>query len=62
MREKRAIILNDNIAIRIKDVTKTFNIFYDKTNTLKEKLLFWNRFKRYKFKNKKRRSCRLNWC
>lgn len=46
MREKREIALNDNIAIKIKDVTKTFNVFYDKTNTLKEKLLFWNRSKK----------------
>lgn len=38
--------MNDNIAIKIKDVTKTFNVFYDKTNTLKEKLLFWNRSKK----------------
>ena len=54
MQEKRAIVLNnDNIAVRVKNVTKTFSVFYDKTNTIKEKLLFWNRAKN-KFRNKKR--------
>lgn len=38
--------MDNNIAIKLKDVTKTFNVFYDKTNTLKEKLLFWNRAKK----------------
>ena len=33
-------------AIIVKDVTKTFNVFYDKTNTIKEKLLFWNKSKK----------------
>ena len=33
---------NDDVII-VNNVTKTFNVFYDKTNTLKEKLLFWNR-------------------
>ena len=33
-------------AIVVKDVTKTFNVFYDKTNTIKEKLLFWNKAKK----------------
>ena len=37
---------NDNIAVRVKNVTKTFSVFYDKTNTIKEKLLFWNRAKK----------------
>ncbi len=32
-------------AIEVKDVTKKFKIYYDKSNTLKEKLLFWNRNK-----------------
>ena len=35
-----------NNAIVVKNVTKTFNVFYDKTNTIKEKLLFWNRTKK----------------
>ena len=33
------------IAIDVKNVTKRFNVFFDKTNTIKEKLLFWNRTK-----------------
>ncbi len=33
------------IAISVKNVTKKFNVFFDKTNTIKEKLLFWNRTK-----------------
>ena len=33
-------------AIIVKNVTKTFNVFYDKTNTIKEKLLFWNKSKK----------------
>lgn len=37
---------NNNIAIKINNVTKTFNVFYDKANTIKEKLLFWNRSKK----------------
>ena len=37
---------NDNVAVSIKNVTKTFSVFYDKTNTIKEKLLFWNRAKK----------------
>ena len=38
----------DNIedAIVVKNVTKTFNVFYDRTNTIKEKILFWNRTKK----------------
>lgn len=35
----------DKIAISVKNVTKRFNVFFDKTNTIKEKLLFWNRTK-----------------
>lgn len=29
-------------AIEIKDLTKKFNVFYDKPSTLKERLVFWN--------------------
>ncbi len=36
----------DNIAIHVEHVDKSFNVYYDKTNTMKEKLLFWNRTKR----------------
>lgn len=30
-------------AIEVKNMTKKFSIYYDKANTLKEKLMFWNR-------------------
>ncbi len=32
-------------AIIVKNVTKTFKIYYDKAKTLKERLVFWNRSK-----------------
>lgn len=32
-----------DIAIEVNHVSKDFKLFYDKANTLKEKLLFWNR-------------------
>lgn len=35
----------DNVVIDVQNVTKSFNVFFDKTNTIKEKLLFWNRAK-----------------
>ncbi len=35
----------NEIAIEVKHVSKDFKLFYDKANTLKEKLLFWNRSK-----------------
>jgi len=34
--------------IEVKNVYKTFNIYYDKANSLKEKMLFWNRNKKEK--------------
>lgn len=37
---------NNTNAIVVKNVTKSFNVFYDKTNTIKEKLLFWNKAKK----------------
>ena len=33
----------NDIAIEVKHVSKDFKLFYDKANTLKEKLIFWNR-------------------
>ena len=33
----------NNIAIKVSDMTKTFKVFYDKPNTLKERLVFWNK-------------------
>ncbi len=35
----------NNNAIEVKNVTKSFKVYYDKSHTLKEKLLFWNRNK-----------------
>ena len=34
---------NENIAIEVKNVSKTFDVYLDKANTLKEKMLFWKR-------------------
>lgn len=36
----------DENAIIVENVYKTFSIYYDKTNTVKEKILFWNRNKK----------------
>lgn len=36
----------NNIAIKVDNVDKNFNVFYDKTNTIKEKILFWNKSKK----------------
>ena len=38
--------MSNKDAIIIENVDKFFNVFYDKTNTIKEKLLFWNRSKK----------------
>lgn len=35
-----------NLVIEVKNVYKSFNVYYDKANTLKEKLLFFNRRKK----------------
>lgn len=35
----------NNIAIKVENVTKTFKLFYDKPSTLKERLVFWNKKK-----------------
>lgn len=37
---------DNNIAICVEHVDKSFNVFYDKTNTIKEKILFWNKSKK----------------
>ena len=36
---------NKTYAIQVNNVTKTFKLFYDKPNTLKERLVFWNKKK-----------------
>ena len=33
----------NDFAIKIENMTKTFKLFYDKPNTLKERLVFWNK-------------------
>jgi ABC-type polysaccharide/polyol phosphate transport system ATPase subunit len=35
----------NDIAIRVEDVTKSFKLFYEKATTLKERLVFWNKKK-----------------
>ena len=35
--------MKKNNAIEIRNLTKKFNVYYDKANTLKEKIMFWNR-------------------
>lgn len=37
--------LDHDIAIRVNHVYKSFRVYYDRANTLKERLLFWNRNK-----------------
>lgn len=37
--------INDKQAIIVENVSKKFKIYYDKPNTLKERLLFWDRSK-----------------
>ena len=41
--------MSDNdLAIDVQDVYKSFNIYYDRTNTIKERLLFWKNSKKEK--------------
>ena len=37
--------IDNKNAIEVKNVTKSFKLFYDKATTLKERLVFWNRKK-----------------
>lgn len=39
------MIKENNIAIKVENVTKSFKLFYDKPSTLKERLVFWNKKK-----------------
>ena len=39
---------NQDLAIKVEHVYKSFNIYYDKASTLKEKLLFFNRNRKEK--------------
>ena len=36
--------MNMDYAIEVKDVYKTFDVYLDKANSLKEKMLFWTNF------------------
>ena len=36
---------DDDLAIKVDNVSKKFKIYYDKPNTLKERLVFWNKTK-----------------
>lgn len=36
---------NNDIVIDVKNVCKEFNVYYDKANTLKERMIFWKRNK-----------------
>ena len=33
----------NEVVIKVRDMTKNFKLYYDKPNTLKERLVFWNR-------------------
>ena len=35
---------DEDIAIKVQNVTKNFKLFYDKPNTLKERLVFWKNY------------------
>lgn len=37
--------INDQFAIMVENVSKKFKIYYDKPNTLKERIVFWNKSK-----------------
>ena len=39
---------NNKLAIKVSHVTKNFNVYYDKANTLKEKILFFSKKSRQK--------------
>lgn len=38
--------MDDENVIIVEDVYKNFSVYYDKTNTIKEKILFWNKSKK----------------
>lgn len=41
-------MINEDNAIEVTNVYKTFDVYYDKANTIKEKVLFWNRNRKEK--------------
>ena len=40
--------MNEEFAINVQDVYKSFNVYYYKTNTIKERLLFWRKSRKEK--------------
>lgn len=40
--------MSNDYAIDVQDVYKSFNVYYDKTNTIKERLLFWKKSRKEK--------------
>ena len=45
---KRGIVVEKNTAIKVTHVSKDFKLYYDKANTLKEKILFFSKKNRSK--------------
>ena len=43
MHIEREITMENQVAIEVKNVTKSFKVYYDKGKELKEKMLFWKR-------------------
>ena len=43
--------MENQVAIEVKNVTKSFKVYYDKGKELKEKMLFWkrNRYENWKY-------------
>ena len=42
--------MNPENSIEVKDIKKSFKVYFDKSNQLKERVLFWNR-NRYERRN-----------
>ena len=51
---------DENCVINVDNVYKSFNVYYDRTNTLKERLLFWNSSKKEKREILKGVSLKIN--
>ena len=47
-RKENSMAKNQKERIKVEHVYKDFNVYYDKANSIKEKLLFWNRNKKGK--------------
>ena len=42
-------MLNNENSIEVRNVSKSFKVYFDKGNELKEKMLFWKRKENVKF-------------